>query len=168
MVLFDAYRDLGSLALGAVECHDSLMTALQIVNKFYPQVTAVTDAKRPIDIEVLKRDINSSAVRNHKACAFAQACKRTKQIDGAIIALKVAYLIKDNAAVRYSIPESLSREIVAFDRNGNFEPGRYALESPRRKLGDPSATGSDNRTKPGRKVRYRHTTQAIRSMSDVG
>ena len=144
------------------------MTALQIVNKFYPQVTGVTDAKLPINIEVLKRDINSSAVRNHKECAFAQACKRTKQIDGAIIALKVAYLIKDGQAVRYSIPESLSREIVAFDRNGAFEAGDYRLESPRRKLGDPRATGSDKRSKPGRKVTYRHTTSAIRSMSDIG
>src|SRR5580704_307502 len=103
------------------------MTALQIVQKFYPGIKVVRDAKTPVRIEVLKRDIDDSDVRSHKFCAVARACKRAQHIDGAIIALKVAYLIKGGEALRYSMPESLSREIVAYDRNGDFAPGTYRL-----------------------------------------
>jgi hypothetical protein len=143
------------------------MNALQVVQKFYPEVSEVKDATKPLDIEVLSKDINSSSVRNHKACAFAAACKRAKQVDGCIIAIKVAYLIKDGKATRYSVPESLSREIVAFDRDGKFGAGKYRLIRPIRKLGDPAARGSEKRSKPGRKVEYRHITSAIRSMNDA-
>lgn len=140
------------------------MTALQIVQKYYPNVKSVTDAGKPITVEVSKKDCTNSAIRNHNACAFAEACKRSENIDGAVIAVTVAYLVKNGVAKRYSIPESLSREIVVFDRNGQFSPGVYKLLAPKRKLGDPSARGSETRSKKGRKVRYRHSTQAIRSL----
>lgn len=127
-------------------------------------MVSVSDATRSLNIEVSPRDIKSSTARNHKVCAFAAACKRAKHLDGAIIAVKIAYMIKDGKATRYSIPESLSREIVAFDRNGAFSAGGYRLDKPKRKLGDPTARGSENRKSKGRKVKYRHATQGIRSL----
>lgn len=144
------------------------MTALQIVQKFYPRVQSVKDATRPITVEVMPRDIDNRKAKSHKACAFAAACKRSKEIDAAIISVGIAYLIKDGKALRYSIPESLTREIVAFDRHGSFEPGHYHLTTPRVKLGAQSARGSDTRSGKGRRVKYPHTTQDIRSMQAVG
>ncbi len=139
------------------------MTALQIVQKFYPKVTSVKDATRAINVEVIHQDTNSKAVKNHKACAFAEACKRSKPIDGAVIAVRTAYLIKGRQATRYLIPESLSREIVAFDRNGRFASGEYYLAKPVDLLGAIRPRGPQKNPN-GKKVRYRHATQQIRSV----
>ncbi len=103
-----------------------MASTLSIVNRFYPNVTSVVDAKRNVTIEVTKKDTNSNAVKNHKECALAVACKR-KGADAAIICIKVAYLIQGDKAVRYNLPESVSREIVSFDRNAGFREGTYHL-----------------------------------------
>lgn len=140
------------------------MKALQIVQKFYPEVTRVSDAAKPMTIQVTRRDIKKSTVQTHNSCAIASACKREKQVDGVIVAVRIAYMIYGKKATRYSIPESLAREIVAFDRNGDFAPGEYRLGKPEKKLGDPAARGSETRKKKGKKVVYRHLTNAIRAL----
>lgn len=104
-----------------------MATALKIVQRFHPDVEQVVDATRNTVIEVTKRDINTQARRNHTECALAIACKRTKDVDGVIIGLKFSYLVKGKKAVRYANPESASREIVSFDRTGDFAPGVYHL-----------------------------------------
>jgi hypothetical protein len=144
------------------------MTALGIVQRFYPEVKTVRDATKPLNIEVTKRDINSSAVKNHKDCALAVACKRAEAVDGAIVAVRAAYIIKGDAATRYHIPESVAREIIAFDRSGEFAPGQYRLLKPIHKLGDPAGTGSNNRkAQPVKKRPFRHITTGIRQIRDA-
>jgi CheY-specific phosphatase CheX len=88
-------------------------TALRIVKKFFPEVTDVEDAEKSQVIEV--------------TCAMAVACKRKYNLDGVIISVKTAYLIKGKKAKRFSLPESVSREIVSFDRDSGFAAGQYRL-----------------------------------------
>lgn len=107
-----------------------MSSSLAIVQKFFPDVEKVVDARKPIDIEVTPPDVASSKVRNHKTCALAVACKRKMHLDGVVISRAVAYLVKDDVATRYLVPEMVTREIVAFDRGGKFEPGTYKLYQP--------------------------------------
>jgi hypothetical protein len=105
-------------------------TSLNIVQKFYPEVTSVTDAKRNIRVEVTKRDSNSATVKNHKGCAMAVACKRKFNATGVIISRASAYLVTGDKAVRYAVPASVSREVISFDRGAGFEEGEYQLSKP--------------------------------------
>jgi hypothetical protein len=105
-------------------------TSLRIVQKFFPEVTSVTDAKRRVSVEVTKRDTNSATVKNHKACAMAVACQRKFKATGVIISRSTAYLVTGDKAVRYHVPNSVSREVISFDRGAGFEEGEYQLSKP--------------------------------------
>jgi len=124
--------------------------AVAIVQKFFPEVNAVEDAKSDLHLEVTPKDNATAQRRSHKTCAMAVACKRKEEADGVIISLTTAYVVKGRHAVRYKLPENVSREVVSFDRNGGFEPGEYTLKAPSvfHKLGH--VTGSStNRTTNG-------------------
>jgi len=140
--------------------------ALNLVQKMFPSVTKVIDGKSDIHVEVNKRDASSKAVRDHKECALAQACRRTLDLDGAIISRSVAYLIKGRTATRYRVPSSATREIIAFDRGAAFVPGDYMLK----RVPKPMRFGekrSGGKTKPpkrkNRRPVFRHVTEGIRS-----
>ncbi len=140
------------------------MDALSIVQRFYPNVKHVKDAGRSLMIEVTEKDCSNLGVKKHKDCALAVACKRMEAVDGAIISVGAAYLIKGDTAIRYKVPPSVSREIVSFDRSGGFASGEYWLDKPAHKLGSPAGTGSNNRRKkPTKKTGFRHVTQGIRT-----
>ena len=104
--------------------------ALEIVQKFFPQVTNVIDANSSLSIEVTQRDSSNSKLQNHSECALAVACKRKEKADGVLISINSAYVIKGNRATRYKVPEPTAREIVAFDHHGGFTPGSYQLRAP--------------------------------------
>ena len=105
-----------------------MATALQVVKKFFPEVEEVVDASRNAVIEVTDRDQKVAKKKSHKTCAMAVACKRKFNLDGVVISLNRAYLIKGKKARRFCLPESVSREVVTFDRHGDFEPGEYQLQ----------------------------------------
>ena len=104
-----------------------MATALQVVKKFFPEVEEVVDASRNEVIEVTDRDQKVAKKKSHKTCAMAVACKRKFNLDGVVISLNRAYLIKGKKARRFVLPESVSREVVSFDRDGGFEAGSYEL-----------------------------------------
>jgi hypothetical protein len=139
--------------------------ALSHVQKFFPNVTEVEDATGETTIEVTQKDTNSSAVRNHKGCAFAVACKRKMALDGVIVSIRTAFVIKGNKAVRYRVPESVSREIVSFDRNAGFAPGEYKLTpfSESLKLGANGGRTTHTGEYPKR-VTPKHMTSGIRAI----
>ncbi len=140
-------------------------SALSIVQRFYPNVRSVTDTKKNVFVEVTIKDCKSKAVKNHQECALALACKRTMGLDGVIIAMRVAYLVKGKEAVRFGLGESIAREITAFDRNGSFHPGKYILLKPSHRIGNPASSGTKNgyqKGKSGRKIAYHHLTQDVR------
>ncbi len=141
---------------------------LAIVQRHFPKVTKVEDAKKNLTIEVTKHDESSSKRRNHEECAMAVACKRAYRADGVIIARSVAYLVKDTLAVRFKIPPSVAREITSFDRGAGFSPGTYFLSKPSptktlegRKKWDKGKGGS---TGPSQNIRKYHKTEGIRAV----
>lgn len=136
-----------------------MASALQVVQEFFPDVRSVVDADEPSIVEVTKRDSDSAAVRNHKACAMAVACKRKMAADGVIVSVSTAYVVRGKKAVRYHLPERVSREVVSFDRNGGFAPGEYALNVPDKSNRIGHMNGGSKRTNgKGKKVKHHHTT----------
>jgi len=85
-----------------------------------------------------------------------------------IIGLTTSYIIRGNTATRYGNPETVSREIVSFDRKAGFDEGIYLLSAicPSNRLGvhksGPSgrATGGTPRHKS-----FRHYTKNVRVVS---
>lgn len=139
-------------------------TALEIVQKAFPSVTKVVDARKDTEVEVTKRDTTSATVRNHKACAMAVACKRKMDLDGVIMSVSTAYLIKGATATRYKVPSSVSREIVTFDRGAAFEPGEYKLKGICDSQKLDRVRGAINRSgAPTKAKRFHHKTTDIRA-----
>lgn len=144
-----------------------MASALSIVQQLFPHVNKVMDAKKDSVIEVTKRDTTAATVRNHKACAMAVACKRKLDLDGVIMSISTAYLIKGDVATRYLVPPSVSREITAFDRNAPFEPGEYRLKA----AGESAKLNGVRGTYPAKGgpksgnliKRFRHKTEGIRA-----
>lgn len=97
------------------------------VREEFPQVTRVADAHKPLTIELKGSDLSRSKIKSPSECALAKACARQEQADAAVVQIRHAYIIKGNTALRYSVPESVRREITAFDRMGDFRPGVYQL-----------------------------------------
>ena len=138
--------------------------ALSNVQKYFPNVESVEDAKEPITVEVTKQDNRSAKVKNHQACAMAVACKRLTKADGVIVSVMTAYVINGTKATRYTLPESVSREVVSFDREAGFDPGVYQMipPCPTRKLGA-IVGGNTGRTGTGKK-KVQHVTGGIRTV----
>lgn len=126
--------------------HEAGSGALSRVRKYFPGVSSVEDATRALTIEVTRGDEARATRKAHKDCALAVACKRSKGLDGVIVSVKTAYLIKGTKAIRYNLPERVSREIISFDRGSRFEPGVYQLITPEYKLGE-HANGSQGHGK---------------------
>lgn len=143
------------------------MAAINIVRKFFPGVTEVSDATRKEFIEVTNADASSKAVKDHNACAMAVAAKRQFKLDGVIISRSVAYLIKGRKATRYKMTETASREVTSFDRGAGFAAGKYELAKP-----DPSnRLGSRvgrklklDRSRDVKEPQFRHITTNVRSV----
>jgi hypothetical protein len=146
------------------------MNALEIVQKYFPEVTKVVDAKESITIEVTDKDNKSAFVRNHKACAMAVACKKKEHADGVIVSISKAYVIKGSTATRYTVPEHATREIVSFDRSAGFSPGEYKLLAPtfNKKLGSHTGAKSVNTGKGGKIKRHPQKTVGIRTVLGSG
>ena len=138
-------------------------TSLAIVKKFFPNVSTVSDGKKTLRIEVTKKDSSSSTVKNHKACAMAVACKRKFELSGVVISRDRAYLITDDKAVRYALPESVSREVVSFDRNAGFAEGEYALVPPPKHVTASKAPRERYGERKGHERRFAHRTSGIRT-----
>ena len=88
------------------------------------------DARSPLQLEVQPQDIAKADLKNPQSCAFARACKRSKKAKAAHFFRTAAWLEYDNKLVRYMLPTSMQKEIVAFDRNRTMEPGLYQLSAP--------------------------------------
>ncbi len=144
----------------------SSKSALSIVKKYHPDVKRVVDAKEPLTIIVTAADCRNAKIGAPDACAMSKALNHIH--DGAIVSLSVAYVIDGDKATRYKVPNSVSREIVSFDRNKKFAPGEYWLSAPSEmeKLGARNRPQNVKVRKPeytGIKKRY-HRTTGIRSI----
>lgn len=142
-------------------------SALTTVRRYHPNVNRVIDAKKDLKISVTAEDGQSAKKKAPDACALANACKRGS-FDGAIVSMAVAYMVKGDTAYRYIVPQSISREIVSFDRHQDFAPGEYALKKPTKsmKLGPRKYRLNPDRHKVKYKTHKRraHKTAGIRSL----
>ena len=141
-------------------------TAINIVQKYHPEVKQVVDAKLDAQVAVTKEDCRTSKSKKPEACAMAKAFQKT--YDGAVISMSVAYLVKGDTAYRYLVPQHVQRELVSFDRSKLFAPGVYKLKAPSMSsaLGKRYG-GPDNQTriKKYKPLKNRHhKTQGIRAL----
>lgn len=97
------------------------------VRRMFPNVTSAVDAAAPIEISVNRKDCKSAKKFDPTECALARAAKRELHVEGVIIGIGSSYIIKGDTAVRFDTPQSVKREIVSFDRHGDFAPGEYYL-----------------------------------------
>ena len=135
--------------------------ALGIVKEFFPTVTKMVDAVRPLWVEVTPRDVKVAAQQSHRVCALAVACKRAQHASGMVVSVRAIYVVQGHRATRYEAPDSVAREIVAFDRGAPFKPGFYRLRPPVHKLGERSTWAKRNKRKPSQR---RHYTTGIRTV----
>ncbi len=87
----------------------------------------VQDAKRKMVVHVTAYDVQEGAKKNSNACAAARAIMRESGCDLAKVHANRTYIKRGTKWYRYQTPNSLNKEIVAFDRGGSFEPGEYTL-----------------------------------------
>src|SRR6266550_1073246 len=116
----------------------TIMSALNVIKKTFPQVEKVIDATKSIKINVTSADSASGRKKDSANCALAKACVREKIADAAIIGIGFSYLIKGKIATRYKTSNSVSREITSFDRHQDFAEGNdYTLSKvgPSARLG---------------------------------
>ena len=86
----------------------------------------VIDAKEPLTITVLDKDIKTARKSDPSNCAAANAGKRELHKDVRVF-LTRTYIKEKKHWVRYITSEAASREIIAFDRGSAFCPGEYKL-----------------------------------------
>jgi hypothetical protein len=116
-----------------------------------------------LEIEITESDINRSRKNDPNNCAGATAIKRILGVEAEVHLSRVYIKSKDKKSwIRFQTPESISREIVAFDRAHKFEPGVYQLipvaKSNRLGMykGKSTKTGKDEK-----RAKY-HTTVNVR------
>lgn len=145
---------------------DRLVAVLNVVQRFFPKVEQVIDANYRALIDVTQKDASSKAIKDHTGCAMAIACKRKFHLDGVIISRSVAYLIKGTRARRFKVPESISREVVSFDRGSGFTPGKYELAAVPNSMKQGYREGKPERPakRDGKPSRPRHLTTNVRSV----
>jgi hypothetical protein len=138
------------------------------IQKLFPKVQRVVDASTDVTVEVTRADQQRSNMKDPMGCAMARSCKRTFHLDGVIISLAKAYLIKGDLATRYNVPTSLAREVVSFDRNKTFEPGTYNLchIAPSERLGRSYPSPHKAKGKPTGTRGLRHATTNVRKFPD--
>ncbi len=142
------------------------------INKYFPQVKTVEDAKKSIQVAVKPEDNQKGRKKDVTGCALAKACMRNKVADGAIIGIAFSYLIKGTHAVRYKTSVTVGREITSFDRHHDFASGRdYTLSKvgPSASLDRevvPKIKGKRKYTnnRCGKEVVHGHRTTRIRVM----
>lgn len=139
---------------------------LKRLRRYWPQVETVSDATENVMIGVVDEDRAIGKRRDHASCALARACVREGIADAALIGRGTSYLIKGTHAIRYKTPESVAREVVTFDRHGDFAPGQdyhLAKISPGARFGERQgrSRGRDDGSRP-RAHKVVHQTVRVR------
>jgi hypothetical protein len=116
-----------------------------------------------IVLEVTKADVSGARRNDPGHCAAANAAKRLFHTDVEVHLSRTYVKTKDKKSwIRYQTPQAIGREIVAFDRASQFEPGTYRLTAttPTQRLGQ--YKGPSTRKNGGARNRPRHITANVR------
>lgn len=143
--------------------------SLRLIREYFPKVAEVIDANKSVIIQVTTADSKGAEVMNPAFCAFARACHRAFKADGVIIGLTTAYIIRAKTAVRYHNSETISREVLSFDRKAGFDLGYYQLSpfSPAARLGVFKGRKAHVRTNGKDRRQFRHYTKGVRVLGRV-
>lgn len=90
----------------------------------------IVDGGAPVMVAVTEHDVVNAKKANSKHCALARASLRVVGVAAAYFFRTTAYLEYQDRMVRYSLPPSVQKEIVSFDRARMFAPGVYQLTPP--------------------------------------
>jgi hypothetical protein len=126
----------------------------------------IVDAKHGLVLNIKKCDITGSKKADASSCAAARALKREVG-SNARVYLTRTYIQTGKVWQRFITPQSISREIVAFDRGAAFEPGEYILKPPSKtqKLDHYRKSGAKTGTRKNKNGRKpRHVTGSVRQM----
>ena len=132
------------------------------------------DARRGLKLEVTAGDCHKLSRKDPQNCAFARACKRELGAKRAFFFRTAAWLQMGDKLVRYTLPPSVQKEIVSFDRTGSMVPGVYQITPPA-KSQTMKAIAARSAKRPGRhqpgkgkiKRKVVHHTQNIREYTDL-
>lgn len=117
----------------------------------------IVDAKESIRIEVIPQDIERAKQKNSKCCAFVRACERQLPgVEAAFVFRTKAWVEYEDKIVRFDLPTSVQKEIVAFDRAKAMEPGIYQFD----KIA-PSSTMAA-KAKYARRAKRKHASKGIK------
>lgn len=140
--------------------------AVTRLRRYFPNVDRIVDSTKDFKIEVKKRDVDNAKQKREDCCALAKACNRQEGIDGAIIKTTCAYVVRGTTATKYHLPASVTREIISFDRHGDFRPGTYYFGPVPKAHGTGDGRGGGNHVKTHGRTKHRRPyvyTQGIRS-----
>ena len=128
------------------------------------------DAQHEVILHITKADVKGAKPKDPGSCAAARAVRRQLGACNVQVMRSTTYInhgtdIKPKW-LRYATPQALTREIVAIDRGGRFEPGDFILKpfNPGRKLGAKTWHARGDKTGQKAKVRPRHFTLNIREV----
>lgn len=89
------------------------------------------DAKHDLVISVNATDIKKGAGKDPEGCAIARAVLAQRPEAKRVFVFRTTVHVETaRRLVRYALPESVQREVEAFDRFGTMEPGVYKLNAP--------------------------------------
>lgn len=89
----------------------------------------VVDAAQDVSVTVTQADVKNSKKKNPSECAAALAGLRKFHMPVKVF-LSRMYVKDKNKWVRFITPNTISREIISFDRASAFEPGEYTFKAP--------------------------------------
>lgn len=125
----------------------------------------VKDAINPLMIHIKQCDIVGSKKADASNCAAARALKREVGSEAKVF-LTRTYVKVGKVWARFITPESISREITAFDRGAAFEPGEYVLTAPSKaaRLDYKKKPTGPKKARNGKSNKPRHVTASVRQM----
>lgn len=124
----------------------------------------IEDADHGYVLEIKKNDILGASKADASNCAAARALKRCLGAEARVY-LTRTYIKVGKKWQRFITPEAISREITAFDRGAQFEPGEYILNppAPTQKLTYRAKPTGPKKDK-GKPSRAHHVTASVRKM----
>lgn len=101
--------------------------------KQYAEKNGLTreNAKHNLIVSVTKTDVRLGESKNPEGCAIARAILATKPESKRVFIFRsTAFVETARRLIRYNLPPSVQKEVVAFDRFHTMEPGVYQLSAP--------------------------------------
>lgn len=121
----------------------------------------IRDANSRIKITVTDDDVVLAKKADSKHCALARAALRLPGVKAAYFFRQIAFLEYRTKMLKFHLPESVTREIVTFDRAQIFDSGIYQMRPPPPSL---SRQAIDNRNKQDKRDRKaRKAASAVKS-----